>query len=72
MKEDDVVLPFLHLHCGIGKVWKPGGKLRQLMVVGREEGTAPVNAVQVFERCPRDGQAVECRRAPPDLVKDHE
>src|SRR5882724_7568240 len=40
------------------------------MVMGREEGAATVDLVQLLERGPGDRQAVIGRRAAPQLVED--
>ncbi len=46
------------------------GERGQLVIVRREQGTAAVCVVQVLDRRPGDGQAVERRGAAADLVED--
>ena len=46
------------------------GERRQLVIVGGEEGAAPVDLVEMLDRRPGDGEAVEGRGAAADLVED--
>ena len=48
------------------------GERGQLVIVGGEEGAAAVDLVEMLDRRPGDGEAVEGRRAAADLVEDDE
>ena len=70
VQKDDVALPFLDPHRVAGERRQLGGERRQFVVMGREEGAAAIDLVQVLERRPGDRQPVIGRGAAADLVED--
>ncbi len=72
VQEHDLVLPLLHAHRVGRQRGQPLLERTQLVIVGGEQGAAPVDVVQMFERRPGDRQAIEGRRAATDLVEDDE
>ena len=72
MQKDHVAFPFGDPHRMAGQRIEPGCQRCQFMEMGSEQGPAAVYLVQVFERRPGDGQAIEGRRAAPDLIQDNQ
>ena len=70
MEEDDVALPLRHPDRDVAEPRQLLGERRQLVIVGGEEGAAAVRLVQVLDRRPGDGEAVEGGGAAADLVED--
>ena len=70
VQEDHVALPFLDAHGVAGQARQLAGQHGQLVIVGGEQRAAAVDVVQMLHAGPGDGQAVEGRRAAPDLVQD--
>ena len=62
--------PLAHPHGVAGEIVQPRGKARELVVVRREQGAATVHRVQVLDRRPGNGEAVERGRAAADLVEN--
>ena len=72
VQEDHVALPFLDAHGDVLEPREPGAERGQLVIVGGEEGAAPVDLVEMLDRRPGDGEAVEGGGAAADLVEDDE
>ena len=70
MKEDDLALPFAHLHRMAGQPLEIAAKVGEFMIMGGEQGPAPVHLVQMLEACPGDRQPVIGRGAAANLVED--
>ena len=72
VQEDDVALPLLDAHGDVDEARQARGKRRQLVIVGGEERAAAIDLVQMLDRRPGDGEAVEGRGAAADLIEDDE
>ena len=72
MQEHHIALPFAHLHRGIGDAGKLLGERGQLMIMRGEQRAAAVDLMQMLDRRPGDGEAVEGRGAAADLVENDE
>ena len=73
VEEHDVVLPLPDGDVDVPDTRQLGGQPRQLVVVRREQDLrARPPLVEVLGDRPRDREAVERRRAPPDLVEQDE
>ena len=53
VQKHDVVLPFLDLDCHHAHPVERSGKRRQLVIVGCEQGAAPVHPVEATQYTPR-------------------
>ena len=72
VQEDHLTLPLLDPHAMAREGRKPLGQVGQLVIMGREEGAAAIDLVQVLDAGPGDRQAVESGGAAADLVEDHQ
>ena len=71
MQEHDVALPFLDPNRGIEQTRQLGRERGQLVEMG-EQCAAAVRFVQMLDRRPRDGEAVESGGAASDFIQDDE
>ena len=70
MQEDDIAIPFGHTHGEIHQARQSFRQLRELVEMGCKQSARAIAVVQMFNRRPGDGQAIECRRAATDLVEN--
>src|SRR5207248_7332267 len=72
VQKDDITLPLLDPHRVAGERGELGGERGQFVVMGREEGAAAVDLMQMLEAGPGDREPVERRGAAADLVENDE
>jgi len=69
--EDDVITPFADRHMEVRDAVRRLRKLRQFVIVGREEG-ATADRRHAFRDGPRETQSIQRARTATELIKDDE
>src|SRR5690349_3002787 len=69
-QEDDLLVPFAHGNVQIADAFAVFGELRQLVIVRSEQGPRFDFVVEKFCYAPSNGEPVEGRCAPADLVEN--
>ena len=72
VQENHLSVPLLNCDSGIIDPAQFVRKRGHFVVVRGKERTRTVDVVQMFQRGPRDGQAVIGRGAAPDFIQDHQ
>ena len=72
MQKQHLVADFPHGDREVAHGRQFVGQLRELMIVGRKDGLAADNVVQMFADAPCDRYAVVRARAAADLIEQHE
>ena len=71
MQKNDLSLPLTNLHRMAGQPFKVLTKGGEFMIMRREQRTAAIHGMEMFQRRPGNGKPVIGRRAAADLVEDH-
>ena len=70
MQEDEIALPFAHLHRDAGKAGELGGERHEFVIMGGEQAAALYIVVDGFKHGPGDGEAVVGGGAAADFIED--
>ena len=70
VQEDEIALPFAHLHRDAGKAGELGGERHEFVIMGGEQAAALYIVVDGFKHGPGDGEAVVGGGAAADFIED--